>query len=138
MSISFFFIFKQFFNENFRNFLNRKILFFWSQIFWFSYKFQWKFSKIFDLKNFQKVALTFFIFKNFWWFFFMDRGSFSVRRRWDRLEVSVLQLEARAEKPTLFVRFVTNTYLWKSAYSELTLYYGTREFSLNCLCEINL
>ena len=83
-------------------------------------------SKIFEnfrSQKFSKSCSNFFHFQKKLMIFFMDRGSFSVRRRWDRLEVSVLQLEARPKKPTLFVRFVTNTYLWKSAYSELTIYY---------------
>ena len=58
-------------------------------------------SKIFEIFRsqkfsfFQKVALTFFIFKKFWWFFFMDRCSFPVRSEWRYLEVSNMQLKKK-------------------------------------------
>ena len=82
-----------------KNFWDRKIFEnFRSRNFSFSNKFQWKFSISKIFKNFQKVALTFFIFKMFWWFFFMDRCNFSVRSEWRGSQVLKMKLEAYYSK----------------------------------------
>ena len=112
--------------ENEKNEIEKFRFFSISKIFHFSYNFQWKNRKFFDLEKFRKIvsrkisdelfALTFFVFKFCWWFFFMDPSKFSVRIEWRLSERPVLQPEGLKREMSywVWIRIYIYTYQSKS------------------------